>query len=174
MSHVRSLVLLALLLVLNVVALGQTPYKQPPADVVMETMYPGYAALANGEQLAAAMNEGRWLAVDVAHLDIQMFHGILAKSVSEAARFVVERGLAEESAPVLLRLVSQIAARFGVIVTQKLAAQAVPVIGAAGGAAVNYAFIDHFQDVARGHFTVRRLERRYGKERIRAEYDLIA
>ena len=45
--------------------------------------------------------------------------------------------------------------------------------GALGGAAVNYAFIDHFQRVARGHFTVRRLERRYGKERIRAEYDLI-
>jgi hypothetical protein len=39
---------------------------------------------------------------------------------------------------------------------------------------VNYAFIEHFQDVARGHFTVCRLERLYGKERIRPEYDLIA
>jgi hypothetical protein len=54
---------------------------QPPDDVVMETMYPGYAALANGDQIAAAMDAGRWLAVDVAHLDIQMYHGILAKSV---------------------------------------------------------------------------------------------
>jgi hypothetical protein len=54
---------------------------QPPADVVMETMYPGYAALANGDQIAAAMDAGRWLAVDVAHLDIQTYHGILAKSV---------------------------------------------------------------------------------------------
>jgi hypothetical protein len=54
---------------------------QPPPDVVMETMYPGYAALANGDQIAAAMDEGRWLAVDVAHLDIQTYHGILAKSV---------------------------------------------------------------------------------------------
>src|SRR5262249_50494604 len=54
---------------------------QPPDDVVMETMYPGYAALANGDQIAAAMDEGRWLAVDVAHLDIQRYHGILAKSV---------------------------------------------------------------------------------------------
>jgi xanthine/CO dehydrogenase XdhC/CoxF family maturation factor len=61
-----------------------------------------------------------------------------------------------------------------VVVTQKVAAQALPVVGALGGAAVNYAFIEHFQDVARGHFTVRRLERIYGKERIRAEYDLIA
>jgi hypothetical protein len=39
---------------------------------------------------------------------------------------------------------------------------------------VNYAFIEHFQDVARGHFTVRRLERLYGSERIRSQYDSIA
>ncbi len=96
---------------------------------------------------------------------------VLAKSVSEAARFVVKRGLAEESAPVILRLVSQIAARFGVVVTQKLAAQAVPVIGAVGGAAINYAFIDHFQSVARGHFAVRRLERIYGSDVVRTEYE---
>ena len=54
---------------------------QPPEDVVMETMYPGSAALANGDQIAAAMDAGRWLAVDVAHLDIQIYHGILAKPV---------------------------------------------------------------------------------------------
>ena len=47
--------------------------------------------------------------------------------------------------------------------TQKVAAQTLPVVGALGGAAVNYAFIEHFQEVARGHFTVRRLERVYGK-----------
>jgi hypothetical protein len=47
------------------------------------------------------------------------------------------------------------------------------VIGALGGAAVNYAFIDHFQEMARAHFTVRRLERRYGKEAIRNEYERI-
>jgi hypothetical protein len=96
---------------------------------------------------------------------------VLAQSVSEAARFVVERGIAEESAPVILRFVSQIATRFGVIVSQKVAAQAVPIIGAAGGAAINYAFIDHFQTLARGHFTVRRLERIYGPALVRAEYD---
>ena len=65
-------------------------------------------------------------------------------------------------------------ARFGVVVTQKVAAQALPVVGALGGAAVNYAFIEHFQDVARGHFTVRRLERIYGKDLVRQEYERIA
>jgi len=43
-----------------------------------------------------------------------------------------------------------------------------------GGAAENYAFIEHFQEVARGHFTVRQLERLYGKDKIRTEYDQIA
>src|SRR5271154_4747026 len=97
--------------------------------------------------------------------------GLLAKSVAEAARFIAERGGVTEGAPVLVRLIAQIASRFGVVVTQKLAAQAVPVIGALGGAAVNYAFIDHFQDVARAHFVVRRLERRYGKDVVRTAYD---
>jgi hypothetical protein len=60
------------------------------------------------------------------------------------------------------------------VVTQKVAAQALPVVGALGGAAVDYAFIEHFEDVARGHFTVHRLERLYGKDNIRIEYDQIA
>ena len=44
-------------------------------------------------------------------------------------------------------------------------------LGAAGGAAVNYAFADHFQSIAFGHFTVRRLERLYGGDIVKAEYD---
>jgi hypothetical protein len=66
------------------------------------------------------------------------------------------------------------AARFGVVVTQKVAAQALPVVGALSDAAVNYAFIEHFQDVARGNFTVRRLERIYGNAKVRSQYDLLA
>jgi hypothetical protein len=54
---------------------------QPPDGVVLETMYPGYAAMANGDQLAAAMDDGRWLAVDVAHLHIQTYRGVLTKPV---------------------------------------------------------------------------------------------
>ena len=52
--------------------------------------------------------------------------------------------------------------------------QAVPAIGAAGGAAINLVFINHFQDMARGHFTVRRLERKYGAEVIQREYKEIS
>jgi hypothetical protein len=95
----------------------------------------------------------------------------LARSLTEAARYVTERSLIEESAPVLVRFLAQIAARFGIVVSQKVAAQAVPVLGALGGAAANAAFMDHFQSIARAHFTVRRLERAYGAGRVRTLYE---
>jgi len=97
--------------------------------------------------------------------------GVFATSVTEAARFIAERGIVEEGSPVLVRLIAQIASRFGFVVSQKAAAQTIPVIGALGGAAINYAFIDHFQSVARGHFTVRRLERKYGKDIVFDAYE---
>jgi hypothetical protein len=55
----------------------------------------------------------------------------------------------------------------------KLSAQAVPIIGAAAGAAINLAFLEHFRSVANAHFTVRRLERVYGAERVRSAYDAL-
>jgi hypothetical protein len=96
---------------------------------------------------------------------------LLARTVTEAARYIVEKSAADEAAPILVRLMAMIAGRFGIVVSQKLAAQAIPIIGAVGGAAVNLAFIDHFQDLARGHFTVRRLERIYGVEAVRSAYE---
>jgi hypothetical protein len=98
---------------------------------------------------------------------------VLAQTVAEAAKYMLHKGAIDANAPVLVRLISLIAARFGLVVSQKMAAQLVPVIGAMGGAAVNYAFVDHFQNVAKGHFTVRRLERAYGADKIKAEYELM-
>ena len=60
--------------------------------------------------------------------------------------------------------------RFGLVVSEKLAAQAIPVIGAVGGALINTYFIDHFQDIARAHFTIRRLEREYGAAVVQDAY----
>jgi hypothetical protein len=97
----------------------------------------------------------------------------LALALRNASRHIAARGLARESAPALVRLLAAISSRFGVTVTEKAAAMSVPLVGAAGGAAVNTLFIRHFQEVARAHFTVRRLERRYGRELIRREYETI-
>ncbi|MRR17899.1 MAG: EcsC family protein [Deltaproteobacteria bacterium] len=95
---------------------------------------------------------------------------LLAKQVSEAAKYIVEKGLAEEGAPVLVRLIGTIASRFGTTVSQKAAASAVPVIGAAGGALINSIFMDHFQNMARGHFIMRSLERKYGTKMTELKY----
>jgi len=94
----------------------------------------------------------------------------LAKALAEAAEYLAERGAAQKAAPPLIRFIAQLAARFGVPVSEKAMAQSLPIVGAAGGALINTLFIDHFQDVGRGHFIVRRLERTYGPERVRSEY----
>jgi hypothetical protein len=95
----------------------------------------------------------------------------LATTVSEAVQYLAEKGLAREGAPALVRFIAQVAGRFGVVVSEKAAAQAVPIIGAVGGAAVNLVFIKHFQDMARGHFIVRRLERAHGQDVVRSAYE---
>ena len=107
---------------------------------------------------------------DSAEADYFVVRAMLARGLAD---FAIDKGAIGESAPVLVRFLTQIASRFGVVVSQKVAAQAVAVVGAVGGAAVNLAFIEHFQDLARGHFTVRRLERVYGVNAVRSEYDRI-
>jgi EcsC protein family len=114
---------------------------------------------------------GRAGSTDASESGYFAVRGMLAKTVTETARFLSERGVIQEGSPILVRFIAKIASRFGLVVTQKLAAQALPVVGALGGATVNYVFIEHFQDVARGHFTVRRLERVYGKDLVHTEYE---
>jgi hypothetical protein len=98
---------------------------------------------------------------------------VLAQSITEAGRYVAEKGLVEQGAPIMVRLIAKVAKRFGVQVTEKMAAQAIPAIGAAGGAAINTLFMDHFQEMAQGHFTVRKLERQYGVELVRKVYEAL-
>ena len=116
---------------------------------------------------------GRTPADDAAQSGYFAVRGLLAKSMGEAARLFAQKGLLDETAPAMVRLVGQIAARFGVVVSQKAAATAIPIVGAVGGAAVNMAFMAHFQGIAAAHFTVRRLERAYGQDTIRESYDAI-
>lgn len=100
---------------------------------------------------------------------------VLARAVSQATEYVAGRGIAgamgEKTAPAIAQLIARVAQRLGVAVTDKAAAQLVPIAGAAGGAAVNVLFINHYQDVAQAHFTVRRLERAHGPEAVRRAYD---
>jgi hypothetical protein len=92
---------------------------------------------------------------------------MLAQALNEAASYLVQRGAVDQAAPVLTRLVGTISSEFGLVVSEKVAAGAIPVVGALGGATVNVVFMDHFQNLARAHFIIRRLERNYGAQHIR-------
>lgn len=91
----------------------------------------------------------------------------LRLALAEAVQTAVGRGVTQ----FLPGFLGAIAARFGAPVAFKLSAQAAPVVGAAGGAAVNLAFLEHFRSIARAHFTVRRLERRHGPALVQAAYE---
>lgn len=101
----------------------------------------------------------------------------LADWVHRGAAFVaahgaaqVQEAIAKGSAPALVQLVGRIAARFEVVVSDKLLAQGVPLAGAVGGAAVTAAFADWFNTVARHHFGLRRLEREHGRAVVETAY----
>lgn len=111
---------------------------------------------------------------DAAESGYYAVRGGLAKLVSDAASYLARSAATSESAPHLVRLVTQIAARFSIPVTTKAAAQVVPIIGGVGGAFINTLFITHFQDVATGHFVVRNLERKYSKQIVNEEYERIS
>jgi hypothetical protein len=96
----------------------------------------------------------------------------LAQVTREAVSYVTRKGMAKESAPALLSFVGKISSRFGLEVSEKVAAELVPIAGAVGGLTLNILFIQHFQSLAEGHFTVRRLERKYGREAVRQDYEL--
>lgn len=100
--------------------------------------------------------------------------GVLARSVSEATAYIAEKGLAEKGAPPLVKLITAIASRFSIVVTEEIAAKAVPVIGAVAGGSINLLFMHHFQEMARGHFIIKRLENKYGTERVEEAYKKLA
>jgi len=61
-------------------------------------------------------------------------------------------------------LIAKVAPRLAVPLGQKLAAQAVPLIGAAAGAATNYVYTSYYQDMARVQFGLMRLGAQTGED----------
>ena len=76
----------------------------------------------------------------------------------------------KESEPALVSFISKISSRFGIMISEGAAAKSVPVIGAASGGAINLVFMNHFQRMAEGHFTVMQLENKYGREEVMEVY----
>lgn len=107
---------------------------------------------------------------DTAYYTVRMG---MAAEVKSALDFLAKSGgkLADKNAPVIVKLISKIASRFGITITEKSAAQAMPFIGGGIGVIINDIFISHYQDMAQGHFLIRRLERKYGKELVKETYE---
>ncbi|WP_309385942.1 EcsC family protein [Cerasicoccus frondis] len=96
--------------------------------------------------------------------------GLLAQRVSEAAQYAAQNGVLDAASPSLTRFIAKVAERFSITVTEKAAAVMVPAIGAVGGAIVNTYFTGYYQEMALGHFIMRRLERKFSQELVQAEY----
>jgi hypothetical protein len=137
-------------------------------------------ARSEGEDLTSADTQlqcltvfgmgGRSATDDEADFGYFVVRGALAQAVSKASSEMATKGFAAHGSTALLKLMQTVAARFSVQVSEQVAAKSIPAIGAVLGAMVNTVFIDHFQNVAHGHFTVRRLERHYGEAAVHAAY----
>jgi hypothetical protein len=97
----------------------------------------------------------------------------LAQSISSASQYLASHGFAKKLASPLASLLSRIAARFSVRITESMVAKALPLVGAASGAALNALFMSHFQGLAWAHFTMRRLERKYGPWLVQRRYEAL-
>ena len=95
----------------------------------------------------------------------------VADDAADAGYLAARAGLAQAISEGGAKLITSVAARLSVQVSEKVAGQAVPVIGAASGAVINTLFIGHFQDMARGHFTYLRLVGKYGHDVVDALYE---
>ena len=97
---------------------------------------------------------------------------LLAKSISDAVSQLTTQELSRQSSPALIKILNTIAARFSIPVSEKIAAQSIPIIGAIGGASINFMFIKYFQEIAEAHFTVRSLENKYTQTVVKYNFEL--
>jgi hypothetical protein len=101
----------------------------------------------------------------------------LDTSVKQAGNFVAKQGMQGVKALMLnsnnplIKLVAIISSRYSAQAIEKFIARGVPIAGAVGGASLNLIFIHHFQTMANAHFSLRRLERKYGQQAVMEAYN---
>lgn len=104
------------------------------------------------------------------------FVGTMREAVSVLGAFTT-KGLAASiergSAPLFAKLTASIVEKFQVRVSQKFVAESIPLLGAVGGGALNYAFTDFFVRAARYHFGIRALEKKHGEQIIKDYLDSV-
>ena len=102
----------------------------------------------------------------------------MAALIEKSATFIagksaeaVSEAIAKGTAPTLVNLMNKIMSQFNIAVSQKYIAQSLPLISIASGAAINNAFAGHFNSVAKYHFGIRKLERKYGQDIVFEAYN---
>lgn len=102
----------------------------------------------------------------------------LSSAVKGASNYIAQHGsaralqsLLKSSSNPVMRLIAVVASRFSIQVSEKFIAQAIPVVGAVGGGSLNFLFLNHFQTIAKAHFTIRKLERKYSEDLVREVYE---
>lgn len=113
---------------------------------------------------------GRTTQDNAAESGYWLIRASLSKAVADASTYIAQKGLVREGAPPLVRLAATIASRLSVDISAQAAAKAIPVVSAVTGAGINVLFMNHFQEMARGHFVVKRLEQKYGSAAVQAAY----
>ena len=73
--------------------------------------------------------------------------------------------------PALQKLIATVAPKLAAALGQKLAAQAVPVLGAISGAALNAAFLSYYRETAAIRFALLRLAEQHGAEPVLTAFE---
>ncbi len=101
--------------------------------------------------------------------------------VRDGAKFIAGKSAAQVlaaveggAAPRLIELLAKIASRMNLLVGEKFIAQSMPLLGAAGGAAINGMFNDYYSNIAYYAFGLKRLEQKYGQVAVRDAYEAAA
>lgn len=140
-------------------------------------------AKAHGEDLSTPEGKLECLSVfslggrsnsdDISDTGYYIIRSSLASMIQDSSKYLAVKKATKEIAPSLVKLLQTIASKFSLRVSEKAIAMSLPIIGAVGGAAINAMFISYYQQIAEGHFTIRYLERKYGKDKIKEIYERI-
>jgi hypothetical protein len=84
--------------------------------------------------------------------------------MSRSAGMVLDRQLLEREAPQMIRLITYVADRLGIVITQKELGILVPIAGAVLNSSINVAFQQVGHQTAKDYFRRLLLEDRYGDE----------
>lgn len=105
-----------------------------------------------------------------ARVGLQKFAAQVAAELGKQAAKGTAQITQTQAAKWLAEMIAKVASRLEIVITEKMAAQAAPVIGATAGVMLNTLFIDFYQDMARGHFIISWLALKYGEDAVQQAY----